>query len=112
MGMHQVADRLEGEFDDCFGTEGADFGRITYRQLWFIVKVAKGARLYCRSNKAFNNFFNSIFGKVARFEQITKTKPNQEEYEGLKITMIVDGNDAEDDSYDGEDDTQVLAYVK
>ena len=89
MGMYTVAERLKNEFGDCFGDEDSDFGHISYRQLWFIVKVAKGARLYCRSNTAFNNFFNTIFGEVARFEQVKKVKPGSgEEYEGLQITMI------------------------
>lgn len=89
-GMYPAADRLKKEFDECFGDGDSDFGHISYRQLWFIVKVAKGARLYCRGNTAFNNFFNAIFGKVAEFKQVTKTKPGPdgEKYEGLQITMV------------------------
>lgn len=81
MSMYSTAERLKKEFEEVFE------GSMTYRQLWFIVKVAKGARLYCRSNAAFNNFFGSIFGKVARFEQVEKQKPNGEKYPGLKVTM-------------------------
>ena len=92
-GMYPAADRLKKEFGDCIGDGDSDFGHISYRQIWFIVKVAKVARLYCRGNVAFNNFFNAIFGEVAEFKQVIKTKPGGEKYEGLQITMV-NRNDA------------------
>lgn len=96
MSMYQSVERLRKEFEEHFGNN------ISYRQMWFIVKVAKGVRSYCRSNAAFNNYFNGIFGKAARFEQVTKTKPNGEHYQGLEVTIM--HGDAELKGVDVQDD--------
>lgn len=81
MSMYDSAAKLKKEFGETFGN------KITDRQLWFITKIAKGARLYCKNNTAFNNFMNEIFADVAKFEQVTKKKPDGQEYRGLKIMM-------------------------
>ena len=62
-------------------------GNITNRQLWFLVRFAKFARKRCVSNVAFNNAANEIFGDVASFREVTKTKKDGTKYPGLKITM-------------------------
>jgi len=98
MNMYESSERLKKEFEEIFGS------KLNSRQLWFIVKVAKGARLYCRSNTAFNNYFNSIFGKVAKFDQIIKTKPDQTTYPGLKITIKnPDGSETTENGDDSGD---------
>ena len=99
MSMYEKASRLRRECEELFSGEH----RLTRRQIWFIVKVAKGARLYCRSNKAFNNFFNTIFKGVATFDQVEKIKPGGDKYEGLQITMLMpDGSEVLDNG--GDDD--------
>lgn len=99
MAMNQVAERLKKEFEELWNK-----GELTYRQMWFIVKLAKGTRNYCRSNKAFNNFFGQIFGDDFAFKQVTKTKPDGEKYEGLQVTMKkVDGVEyADNDQEEGD----------
>ena len=82
MSMNQTASRLKEDFEKAWPK-----GTLTYRQIWFMVKLAKGVRLYARSNKAFNNFMNQIFGSDVEFKQVTKVKPDGEKYEGLQITM-------------------------
>lgn len=66
-----------------------NFGKLTGKQLWVLIKFAKQVRLRCRNNTAFNNFCNMNFPH-ARFKQITKTGPKGT-YEGLSIT--VDGEE-------------------
>ena len=104
MSMYDTAGRLRKEYEELFPDNGIVAPqRITRRQIWFIVKVAKGARLYCRSNKAFNNFFNTIFKDVAVFDQVEKIKPGGDKYEGLQITMLMpDGSEVSDNG--GDDD--------
>lgn len=88
MAMYDTAEKLRAERKELFPDDGMLTTKgMTQRQVWFIVKVAKGARLYCRTNVAFNNFFNSIFQGVARFRQVEKTKPGGDTYEGLQIIM-------------------------
>lgn len=97
MSMYDSAERLKKEFAELFPD------RLTYRQLWWITKLAKGVRLYCRSNVAFNNYFNQVFAGIAKFEQITKTKPGGETYPGLKITLRnKDGTEISDNGGDEE----------
>ena len=104
MAMYDTAGKLRKEREELFPDNGiATPQRLTQRQLWFIVKVAKGARLYCRTNKAFNNFFNTIFKGVATFDQVVKVKPGGDVYEGLQITMSMpDGSEVSDN---GDDDS-------
>ena len=82
MSMNKTAIRLKEDFEKAWIESP-----LNYRQIWFMVKLAKGARLYCRSNAAFNNFMNQIFGSDVEFKQVTKVKPDGEKYEGLQITM-------------------------
>lgn len=100
MSMYSKGGELKQEFEKLWPENGTVVpARLTYRQMWFIVKVAKGARLYCRSNKAFNNFFNMIFGSVAEFSQITKVKPGGDTYEGLQIVIKnLDGTEYADNT--------------
>jgi hypothetical protein len=94
MAMYDTAEKLHEECKELFPDNGTlSTQQLSQRQLWFIVKVAKGARLYCRTNTAFNNFFNSIFQGVARFRQVEKTKPGGDTYEGLFIEMAGSDDD-------------------
>lgn len=104
MAMYDTAGRLRKECEELFPDNGIVAPqRLTQRQLWFIVKVAKGARLYCRTNTAFNNFFNTIFKGVATFNQVEKSKPGGDKYSGLQITMLMpDGSEVSDN---GDDDS-------
>lgn len=100
MAMGQTAKRLKEDFEKAWPK-----GTLTYRQMWFIIKVAKGARLYCRSNVAFNNFFDQIFGEVVTFRQVTKVKPGGEKYEGLQVTMkMADGTEYADNGQEEGDE--------
>lgn len=85
MSMYENAEILKKEFEDSF-KDG-----MTFKQLWFITKIAKGARLYCRSNSAFNNYMNHIFGNIAKFDQVEKVRIDGKKYMGLKITMKKEG---------------------
>ena len=96
MSMYDSAERLKKEVVELF-PDG-----LTYRQLWWVTKLAKGARLYCRSNVAFNNYFNQIFAGRAKFEQVTKTKPSGETYPGLKVTVRNPDGTEESDNGDEE----------
>ena len=105
MSMYDTADTLHKECMELFPDNGiAAPQRLTLRQIWFIVKVAKGVRLYCRSNKAFNNFFDSIFKGVAVFEQVVKVKPGGDKYEGLQITMAMPDGSELSSNGDGDDE--------
>jgi len=75
--------------------------KMTAQQLWFIVKFAKAARRFCRSNVAFNNLSNQVFGDIAEFRQVTKTKADGSTYPGLRIVMK---NGTTYDSEEGESD--------
>lgn len=98
MSMSQTAKRLKDDFENAWPK-----GTLSYRQVWFIIKVAKGARLYCRSNVAFNNFFGQIFGEFVTFKQVTKVKPGGEKYEGLQVTMkMSDGTEFTDNKEEGD----------
>lgn len=83
-----------------------NFGKLTLPQLWALVKFSKNVRLRCRNNAAFNNFCNQTFPH-ARFQQVTKTRPNRynptliESYPGLQIT--VDGKTTEEEGDGGEE---------
>ncbi|TAN37376.1 MAG: hypothetical protein EPN25_15405 [Nitrospirae bacterium] len=81
MSMYEVRERLRKDFSEAF-PDG-----LTNRQLWFIAKLGKAIRVYCRNNTSFNNFMNDVFSGLAVFEQVTKTKPSGETYPGLKITV-------------------------
>lgn len=82
MSMYESAEKLRNEFKELF-KDG-----MTPRQVWWIVKMMKSARLYCRSNIAFNNFMNSVFRDVAKFRQVLKQDAQGKEYKGLEIRMI------------------------
>lgn len=82
MSMYDSAGKLREEFKELF-KDG-----MTPRQVWWVVKMMKSARLYCRNNVAFNNFMNSIFGGVAEFRQVLKRDEQGREYTGLEIKMI------------------------
>ncbi len=82
MSMHDSAEKLKEEYKELFKSE------LTFDQLWWIVKMMKAARLYCRSNVAFNNFLNSVFRGVAQFKQVEKEGSGGNKYMGLSIKML------------------------
>lgn len=82
MSMYDSAEKLRKEFKELF-KDG-----MTPRQIWFIVKMMKSARLYCRNNVAFNNFANTVFRDVAEFRQVSKQDAQGKGYTGLEIRMI------------------------
>ena len=97
MSMYDSAGKLKEEFKELF-KDG-----MTPRQVWWVVKMMKAARLYCRSNVAFNNFANSVFRGIAEFKQIPKQDTQGREYTGLEIRMIkTDGTTG---------DTEVMADI-
>lgn len=80
--------------------------KLTVRQLWAIVRFAKHARRYCRSNAALNNALNRMFPH-ASFRQVTKTRTaprfvgDSLTYPGLEITIKSTGETAtEEESED------------
>jgi len=52
MSIYESAEKLRKEFKELF-KDG-----MTPKQVWWVVKMMKSARLYCRSNVTFNNFMN------------------------------------------------------
>ncbi len=82
MTMYDSAGKLREEFKELF-KEG-----MTPRQVWWVVKMMKSARMYCRSNTAFNNFMNMVFKGVAEFRQVPKQDSQGDKYTGLEIRMI------------------------
>ena len=93
------ARQLKEEFDnlDVFG------GKITVRQLWWIIKFAKIVRKFARNNVALYNLCNEIFTGVATFKEVKKLKDGTE-YPGMSITMKVDGeNVSYSESGEGDD---------
>ncbi len=82
MSMDETANKLRAEYKELFKDN------LTFRQLWWVVKMMKAARLYCRSNVAFNNFMNSAFKDVARFRQVEREGPAGKKYPGLAIKML------------------------
>lgn len=66
-----------------------NFGELTPRQLWTLVKFAKHIRLRARNNTAFNATAGRIF-PYAKFRTVSKTRENYgriETYPGLEITV-------------------------
>lgn len=82
MTMYDLAGKLREEFKELF-KEG-----MTPKQVWWVVKMMKSARMYCRSNAAFNNFMNMIFEGTAEFRQVSKQDSQGKVYTGLEIRMI------------------------
>lgn len=57
----------------------------------------KAARLYCRSNVAFNNFMNMTFKGIAQFRQVECDGAGGKKYMGLTINILKpDGTSAEE----------------
>lgn len=81
MSMYDSAEKLRKEFKELF-KDG-----MSPKQVWWVVKMMKSARLYCRSNVAFNNFMNAVFKDVAEFRQVSKQDLQGKEYKGLEIRM-------------------------
>lgn len=71
---------IKRQWKELFGTDGP-----TVLQAWFLVKLSKHVRGRCRSNAAFNNFFNAAFPNL-RFKDVPKQNDRGEEYDGLEIT--------------------------
>jgi hypothetical protein len=91
MSMYESAEKLKAESKELF-KDG-----LSFRQVWWIVKMMKVARLYCRSNVAFNNFMNNVFSGTARFRQVEREGLAGKKYMGLAVTMLKsDGTVAED----------------
>lgn len=82
MSMYDSAEKLRKEFKELF-KDG-----MSPKQVWWVVKMMKSARLYCRSNVAFNNFMNAVFRDVAEFRQVSKQDAQGKGYKGLEIKMI------------------------
>ena len=82
MNMHESAEKLREESKELF-KDG-----LTFRQLWWVVKMMKAARLYCRSNIAFNNFMNSVFSGTAQFRQVEREGLAGKKYPGLAVKML------------------------
>lgn len=82
MAMYDSAEKLREEFRELF-KDGLNF-----RQIWWLVKVCKAVRLYCKSNAAFDNFFNYVFKGMAEFRQVPKQDSQGKGYTGLEIKMI------------------------
>lgn len=91
MSMYDSAEKLREESKELFP------GGLSFRQLWWVVKMMKAARLYCRSNVSFNNFMNSLFKDTAKFRQVEREGPGGNKYMGLAVTMLKsDGTTAEE----------------
>lgn len=91
MSMYDTSEKLKGEYKELF-KDG-----LSFRQLWWIVKMMKAARMYCRSNAAFINFLNSTFKDIAKFGLVEKEGVGGKKYMGLSITMLKsDGTTAEE----------------
>jgi hypothetical protein len=82
MSMYTSAEQLREESKELF-KDG-----LSFRQVWFLVKMMKAARLYCRSNVAFNNFMNSVFSGTAKFRQVEREGLAGKKYMGLAVTML------------------------
>lgn len=64
----EKARKMREEFDeqDVFG------GKITFRQLWWIIKLVKIVRKFARSNTALYNLLNEMFRGIATFKEVKK----------------------------------------
>lgn len=82
MSMYETAEKLRAEYKELFKDN------LTFRQLWWVVKMMKAARLYCRGNTAFNNFMNSVFKDVAQLRQVEREGTDGHKYPGLAVKMI------------------------
>lgn len=82
MTMYDSAGKLKEEFKELFPSG------LSLRQIWFIVKMCKSVRLYCKSNVAFDNFFNAVFREIAEFKRVPKQDTQGRGYTGLQIKMI------------------------
>ena len=91
MSMHESAEKLKVEYKELF-KDG-----LTFRQLWWVIKMMKTARFYCRGNVAFNNFMNSVFEGIAQFRQVEREGFAGKKYPGLAVKMLKpDGTTAEE----------------
>ena len=98
----QKAEQLKKEFEEAFG------GRMTFRQLWFVIKCCKTVRKFARSNTALNNLFNNIFSGVATFKQVDKTVPDWKNPGSTKVIQslqirMMEITEIEDDSSGDEE---------
>ncbi len=82
MSMYESAGKLREESKELF-KDG-----LSFRQVWWVVKMMKVARLYCRSNVAFNNFMNDVFQGVSKFRQVEREGNDGKKYVGLAVTML------------------------
>lgn len=82
MTMYDTAGKLREESNELF-KDG-----LSFRQLWWVIKMCKAVRMYCRSNVAFDNFMNSVFRGTAEFRQVSKQDTQGKGYTGLEIKMI------------------------
>ena len=100
MSNYEKAQRMRKEFDesDVFG------GKITFRQIWWIIKFAKTVRKFARSNAALYNLCNDIFKGVASFKDVTKTREDGTTYPGLQIAMIVNGVEVVESEKDSDEE--------
>lgn len=76
-----IPEEAKTEFKARFGF---DVDTLTAPQLMWLTKFAKHVRGRCRSNVAFNNYCNALFGPSARFVEVPKVF-NGRPYKGLEI---------------------------
>ncbi len=81
MSNYEKAVKLRKEFDEVFS------GKMSFRQIWWIIKFAKTVRKFARSNAALYNLCNEIFRGIATFKEVPKMKTDGTKYMGLEITM-------------------------
>ena len=100
MSNTEKAQKMRKEFDE----PEVFNGKINFRQIWWIVKLAKTVRKFARSNAALYNLLNEIFSGIARFKEVTKTKEDGSIYPGLEITMkMSDGTQMTESEKGGEE---------
>lgn len=88
------------EFEAAFGV---NVDSLTANQLMWLVKFAKHVRGRCRSNAAFNNYANALFGPTARFVEVPKMYQGRS-YRGLEIRKTHIGDVKETVASDNGDD--------
>ena len=100
MAMYDTAQKLREESKELF-KDG-----LSFRQVWFLVKMMKAARLYCRSNVAFNNFMNEIFKGTAKFRQVEREGLGGKKYMGLAVTMLNSDGTTKEEVVSGAEEEQ------
>ncbi len=98
MSMYDSSEKLGIEYKELF-KDG-----LSFRQIWWIVKMMKAARLYCRSNVAFNNFANMVFKGFAEFRQVEREGADKKKYMALEIKMLKHNGLADENIFIGTEE--------